>query len=191
MTNCSLIAASLLVFSTIACGGAPDATQHGGEPQPSTDSQEPTETSTQALGKETEKEKGTVVSGTWSNVAADNLTPDANDPYHATGTGGSIWTGTWNGTTTYTADYRVDPATGNITGHLVETFTGTSGKKKGKIFFDDAVTLDASTGLVHIETRILGGTRDFEDSRGRVTFDGPYDLTTGTGSGTYAGFWHH
>lgn len=102
----------------------------------------------------------------------------------------SSWDGALTGVTFYSGEGTLDLTTGDASGTIKETFHGvaTADGSTGTLELIEKFTLNGATNAIHIDARIVGGTGDFADSHGRLTFVG-VQLSGVAGHGGYHGTW--
>ena len=100
-----------------------------------------------------------------------------------TGIGTAIATGDWTGYWYEQLEFTLDPETFDIDGTVLQTFTGSaSDGSSGSLVVFERFSIDGATHLLHGEGKILGGTGDWEGSRGDYTADGVNSGANGTWS---------
>jgi hypothetical protein len=122
--------------------------------------------------------------------------PTGGDPNTMTIQGYSTeqWTGSWLGVSI--ADIKtahLDPSTGDITGTIVDTFTGiyTPDHSHGTLTIAETFTGNLFTGAGLLEGDIAASSGDptFQCSSGHV--DAPFYFNAVAGFGGYSGTWFH
>jgi hypothetical protein len=138
--------------------------------------------------------KGEFVEESPGVLVPTGVNPDPNDPFaDVTFAGGTASvTGTWMGQNLTSGTARINLVTAETTGTYDETFTGTSDHGGfGQVMSHGTASLGPAdaTGAQQFraDASIIGGTRDFAGSRGRITYTGVQ--TGGVGTGTYTGTW--
>lgn len=132
--------------------------------------------------------RSTHVTGPWTSLVNCLITDYHLPDGEMSCQGSTAWQGGWQGVTHYTINGRYDPLTGDSSGTGVETFLGRARDGgRGTLHLTWTYTLSGATGTFDLSGRIVGGSGDFERSRGEVSFTG--NVNAATGSGTYEATW--
>lgn len=99
----------------------------------------------------------------------------------------STASGDWNGSWYEQLEFMLDPQTSDATGTALQIFTGrASDGTAGSLSVLEHFTVDGATHVLHGEGQILGGSGDWEGSRGYYVADG---TVSGIGPGTWSAHW--
>jgi hypothetical protein len=117
------------------------------------------------------------------NITGIKTTGAATSPFQATG--GTMWHGDLEGQTSFTIKGIVNLQTGASHGTNDETFTGSvRGLGSGHLHLQETFTVSAQA-VLSLDATIVSSDGALSGLRGRMHFEGPSDLQTGAGSGTY------
>jgi hypothetical protein len=128
--------------------------------------------------------KGTYISPPIKISGIEN-TGSKPSPFRADG--GDIWHGGLEGRTTFVMRGLVNLQTLANHGTSNETFTGSVATLgSGHLHLQDTFTL-SEKGVLSLDATVVSGDGALAGVRGRIHFGGKHNVSTGAGTGTYAG----